>query len=68
MIKMEDGSQWYVDMEAGECGAEGKEAIVHSIFVDNLPETMGTKGLYTIFSNYGVVVDVFIPTKRRKLT
>ncbi|KAL7257939.1 hypothetical protein ACSBR1_004125 [Camellia fascicularis] len=45
-----------------------EEVIVHSIFVDNLPETMGTKGLYTIFSNYGVVMDVFILTKRRKLT
>ncbi|KAF5948124.1 hypothetical protein HYC85_014081 [Camellia sinensis] len=25
MVKKEDGSQWYVDMEAGECGAEGKK-------------------------------------------
>ncbi|KAL7225058.1 hypothetical protein ACSBR1_020363 [Camellia fascicularis] len=29
---------------------------------------MGTKGLYTIFSNYGVVMDVFIPNKTRKMT
>ncbi|KAL7251369.1 hypothetical protein ACSBR1_013249 [Camellia fascicularis] len=41
---------------------------IHSVFVDNLPEAMGTKGLYSIFSNYGVVVDTFIPNKRRKMT
>ncbi|THG17671.1 hypothetical protein TEA_014780 [Camellia sinensis var. sinensis] len=31
-------------------------------------ESMGTRGLYTIFSNYGVVMDPFIPNKRRKMT
>lgn len=41
---------------------------IYSVFVDNLPEAMRAKGLYSIFSNYGVVVDTFIPNKRRKLT
>lgn len=41
---------------------------IHSIFVDNIPESMGTRGLYNIFSNYGVVMDAFIPNKRRKMT
>ncbi|KAL7246161.1 hypothetical protein ACSBR2_001321 [Camellia fascicularis] len=41
---------------------------IHSVFVDNLPEAMRAKGLYSIFSNYGVVVDTFIPNKRRKMT
>ncbi|GMP23016.1 hypothetical protein CsSME_00000781 [Camellia sinensis var. sinensis] len=41
---------------------------IHSVFVDNLPETMRAIGLYSIFSNYGVVVDTFIPNKRRKMT
>ncbi|KAL7217518.1 hypothetical protein ACSBR2_010884 [Camellia fascicularis] len=41
---------------------------IHSIFVDNLPETMRAKGLFSIFCNYRVVVDTFIPNKRRKMT
>ncbi|KAL7193973.1 hypothetical protein ACSBR2_025584 [Camellia fascicularis] len=41
---------------------------IHTIFVDNLPESMDPKGLYNIFINYGIVKDVFISNKRRKLT
>ncbi|KAL7173921.1 hypothetical protein ACSBR2_033225 [Camellia fascicularis] len=41
---------------------------IHSVFVNNILEAMGAKGLYSIFVNYGVVMDVFIPNKRRKLT
>ncbi|GMP57002.1 hypothetical protein CsSME_00021263 [Camellia sinensis var. sinensis] len=41
---------------------------IHMIFVDNLPESMDPKGLYNIFTNFGIVKDVFIPNKRRKLT
>ena len=40
---------------------------IYSVFVDNLPEAMRAKGLYSIFSNYGVVVDTFILNKRRKM-
>ncbi|KAL7204983.1 hypothetical protein ACSBR2_017996 [Camellia fascicularis] len=29
---------------------------------------MGARGLYNIFSNYGIVMDAFIPNKRRKMT
>ncbi|XP_028054759.1 serine/arginine-rich splicing factor SC35-like [Camellia sinensis] len=43
-------------------------ADIHFVFVDNIHEVMGAKGLYSIFVNYGVVMDVFIPNKRRKLT
>ncbi|KAL7195279.1 hypothetical protein ACSBR1_035489 [Camellia fascicularis] len=43
------------------------DVTIHSIFVDNIPDSMGTRGLYTIFSNYGVVMDAFIPNKRRKM-
>lgn len=42
-------------------------ADIHSVFVDNKPEAMGAKGLYSIFVNYGVVMDVFILNKRRKM-
>ncbi|KAL7211177.1 hypothetical protein ACSBR2_014122 [Camellia fascicularis] len=64
----EDGSPWFVDMEEGECGAEGRKQRFIRCFVDNIPETMGAKGLYSIFSNYGVVLDVFIRNKSRQMT
>ncbi|KAL7246672.1 hypothetical protein ACSBR2_001723 [Camellia fascicularis] len=51
-----------------EVWSRREEATIHSVFVDNIPETMGAKGLYSIFSNYGVVLDVFIPNKRRQMT
>ncbi|KAL7188470.1 hypothetical protein ACSBR1_038347 [Camellia fascicularis] len=39
-----------------------------TVFVDNLPESMVPKSLFTLFSSYGVVKGVFIPNKRRKAT
>ncbi|KAL7194530.1 hypothetical protein ACSBR1_034872 [Camellia fascicularis] len=41
---------------------------IHTVFVDNLPESLDPKGLCTLFSKFGVVVDVYIPNKRRKVT
>ncbi|KAL7193971.1 hypothetical protein ACSBR2_025582 [Camellia fascicularis] len=41
---------------------------IHTIFVDNLPNSMDPKGLYKVFTNFGIVKDVFIPNKRRKMT
>ncbi|XP_028082969.1 serine/arginine-rich splicing factor SC35-like [Camellia sinensis] len=41
---------------------------IHTVFVDNLPESLDPKGLYTLFSKFGVVVDVYIPNRRRKVT
>ncbi|KAL7254797.1 hypothetical protein ACSBR1_009028 [Camellia fascicularis] len=35
---------------------------------DNLPESLEPKGLYTLFSKFRVIMDVYIPNKRRKLT
>ncbi|THG10975.1 serine/arginine-rich splicing factor SC35-like [Camellia sinensis] len=40
---------------------------IFTVFVDNLPESMEPRGLFNLFSNYGVVKDVFIPKKRRKV-
>ncbi|GMP92906.1 hypothetical protein CsSME_00042953 [Camellia sinensis var. sinensis] len=51
-------SQWYKGVEQG----------IHTIFVDEIPESMDPKGLYGLFSNFGVVRDVFIPNKRRQMT
>ncbi|KAL7193693.1 hypothetical protein ACSBR2_025331 [Camellia fascicularis] len=41
---------------------------IHTIFVDNLLDSMNPKGLYEVFTNFGIVRDVFIPNKRRKMT
>ncbi|KAL7166109.1 hypothetical protein ACSBR2_036896 [Camellia fascicularis] len=53
-------------------GARGdghlRENNIHSVFVDDIPESMGVSGLEKIFSNYGVVLDVYIPNKRRRST
>lgn len=34
-----------------------------TIFVDNIPESMGPKSLYILFNKFGSVKDVFIPAK-----
>ncbi|KAL7253987.1 hypothetical protein ACSBR1_008354 [Camellia fascicularis] len=39
-----------------------------TIFVDNIPESMGPKSLYILFNKFGAVKDVFIPAKRRIVT
>ena len=47
-------------------GKASKENV--TIFVDNLPERMGPKDLYVLFTKFGVVKDVFMPLKRRRKT
>ncbi|KAL7231082.1 hypothetical protein ACSBR2_009368 [Camellia fascicularis] len=49
-------------------GRKGLVAKLHTIFVDEIPESMNCKGLFTMFSNFGVIKDVYIPNKRRKAT
>ncbi|KAL7171003.1 hypothetical protein ACSBR2_035795 [Camellia fascicularis] len=39
-----------------------------TVFVDYIPKAMDSKGLYVLFSKFGVVKDAFIPNKRRKVT
>ncbi|KAL7263702.1 hypothetical protein ACSBR1_001793 [Camellia fascicularis] len=46
----------------------GKEDGIFTIFVDNLPESMTPKGLFKLFTKFGIIKDVFIPMKRMKLT
>ncbi|CAL5400682.1 unnamed protein product [Camellia sinensis] len=41
---------------------------VHNVFVNNLPDSMHPKGLYDLFTNFGVVIDVYISSKRRHST
>ncbi|KAL7250245.1 hypothetical protein ACSBR1_012277 [Camellia fascicularis] len=45
-----------------------REDVVQTLFVDDLPDSMDPKSLYELFSNFGVVKDVFILNKRRKLS
>ncbi|KAL7265657.1 hypothetical protein ACSBR1_003444 [Camellia fascicularis] len=47
---------------------ENRRASLFTLFVDNLPESMASRKLYDLFNMFGVVKDVFIPQKRRKLT
>ncbi|KAH1122969.1 hypothetical protein J1N35_006129 [Gossypium stocksii] len=39
---------------------------VRTVFVNNIPESMHWKGLWTLFSFHGEVMDAFIPVKRNK--
>ncbi|KAL7197887.1 hypothetical protein ACSBR2_020416 [Camellia fascicularis] len=43
-------------------------ASVFTIFVDNIPNSVNPKGLHNLFTKFGVVKDVFIPNKRRRIT
>ncbi|XP_028067519.1 serine/arginine-rich splicing factor 8-like [Camellia sinensis] len=39
-----------------------------TIFVDEIPNSTNPKSLYTLFSKFRIVKDVFIPMKRRQIT
>ncbi|KAK5802318.1 hypothetical protein PVK06_029906 [Gossypium arboreum] len=39
---------------------------VRMVFFDNIPKNMHWKGLWTLFSFHGEVIDAFIPVKRNK--
>ncbi|XP_028089249.1 probable splicing factor, arginine/serine-rich 4 [Camellia sinensis] len=40
--------------------------MIVTIFVNNIPDSTGPKGLFNLFQKFGLVKDVFIPGKRRK--
>ncbi|GAB2281493.1 hypothetical protein Dimus_016080 [Dionaea muscipula] len=42
----------------------GKDEMI-SLFVEDLPESMGREEMFKIFTKFGVVRDVYIPRKRR---
>ena len=67
---MEDSGWRTVLRKHGNQGSRNNELEqeIHTIFVDNLPESMDPKGLFKVFTNFGIVKDVFIPNKRRKMT
>ncbi|KAL7190747.1 hypothetical protein ACSBR2_022930 [Camellia fascicularis] len=67
---MEEGGWKPVIRKHGGAGSKHQRSKsgIHTVFVDNLLESMEPKGLYTLFTNFGVVQDVFIPYKRRKMT
>ncbi|KAL7212973.1 hypothetical protein ACSBR2_015635 [Camellia fascicularis] len=45
---------------------EGQRKGLFTVFVDNIPNSMDPKVLYSLFMKFGIVKDVFIPQKRRK--
>ncbi|KAL7167317.1 hypothetical protein ACSBR2_037896 [Camellia fascicularis] len=47
-----------------DCPVQGQ----FTLFVDEIPESMNPKNLFGLFSKFGVVIDVYIPSKRRKVT
>ncbi|KAL7228265.1 hypothetical protein ACSBR2_007052 [Camellia fascicularis] len=47
---------------------DSKVGELFTVFVDNIPESMNPKGLFGLFTKFGIVKDVFIPKKRRKTT
>ncbi|KAL7224373.1 hypothetical protein ACSBR1_025768 [Camellia fascicularis] len=47
---------------------ENQISSLFTLFVDNLPESMVPRKLHDLFNKFGVVKDVFIPQKRRKVT
>ncbi|CAL5340797.1 unnamed protein product [Camellia sinensis] len=47
---------------------KGGRAGIHTIFVDNIPSSLSSKGLSDLFMKFGIVRDVFIPNKVRKST
>ncbi|KAL7193396.1 hypothetical protein ACSBR2_025082 [Camellia fascicularis] len=49
-------------------GRHGSLTKLHTLFLDEILESMNPKGLFTMFSSFGVVKDVYIPEKRRKAT
>ncbi|KAL7166519.1 hypothetical protein ACSBR2_037232 [Camellia fascicularis] len=47
---------------------ENQRASLFTLFVDNLLESLVPRKLHDLFNKFGVVKDVFIPQKRRKVT
>ncbi|CAL5343197.1 unnamed protein product [Camellia sinensis] len=47
---------------------DSKGGKLFTVFVDNIPDSMNPKSLFQLFAKFGIVKDVFIPKKRRKIT
>ncbi|KAL7219519.1 hypothetical protein ACSBR2_012555 [Camellia fascicularis] len=52
----------------GNQGSKTMENRLFTIFVDEIPNSMNPKSLFTLLNKFGVVKDSFIPAKRRKAT
>ncbi|KAL7259575.1 hypothetical protein ACSBR1_005461 [Camellia fascicularis] len=67
---MEAGG-WNPVLRIRRVGNQGNKSLkngLFTIFEDELPDSMSPRSLFTLFNNFGVVKDAFIPTKRRKAT
>ncbi|KAL7257814.1 hypothetical protein ACSBR1_004012 [Camellia fascicularis] len=52
--------------KVGSQRGDTNEGVLITIFVDNIPDSMDSKGLFNLFQKFGPVKDVFISGKRRK--
>ncbi|KAL7251598.1 hypothetical protein ACSBR1_013441 [Camellia fascicularis] len=52
----------------GNQSSRSVENGLFTIFVDEIPNSMNPKSLFTLFNKFGVVKDAFIPAKRSKAT
>ncbi|KAF5934418.1 hypothetical protein HYC85_030589 [Camellia sinensis] len=67
---MEAGG-WNPVFKRRQMGNQGNRSVENGlfpIFVDELPDSMTPRSLFTLFNNFGVVKDAFILAKRRKAT
>ncbi|KAL7208256.1 hypothetical protein ACSBR1_030083 [Camellia fascicularis] len=60
---------WKQVIRRRRVGLQGNRSLkegLFTLFVDGLPNSMDPKSLYSLFGKFGVVKDVFIPSKQRK--
>ncbi|GAB2303609.1 hypothetical protein Dimus_037596 [Dionaea muscipula] len=50
-------------LRSGSCGSNG---LIFSLFVEDLPKTINPVTMNNLFAKFGVIKDVFIPSKRSK--
>ncbi|KAL7251606.1 hypothetical protein ACSBR1_013449 [Camellia fascicularis] len=66
-----EAGRWNPMLRRRRVGNQGSRSIengLFTIFVDEIPNSMNPKSLFTLFNKFGVVKDAFIPAKRRKAT
>ncbi|KAL7247890.1 hypothetical protein ACSBR2_002736 [Camellia fascicularis] len=68
MDRAQQGGSIPVVKHRGRQGRNDFSSGLFRVFVDNLPRALDPKSLFNLFMKFGVVKDVFIPHKRRRVT
>ncbi|KAL7207468.1 hypothetical protein ACSBR1_029425 [Camellia fascicularis] len=69
--RRERNGGWIPVVSQRKGGRGQRKESVHglfTVFVDHIPSSMDAKSLYKLFTKFGIVKDVFIPFKRRKVS